>query len=56
MAVFKLIPKAQVTDAPPSNPSNFQPFALTFYIGKTSLMKPRLDEHMIGNGLLDTCV
>ena len=56
-AVFKLIPKAQATDDP-TNLKNFQPIALTSCIGKifSSLIKHRLDEHMIGNGLLDTCV
>ena len=56
-AVFKLIPKAQATDDP-SNPKNFRPIALTSCIGKifSLLIKHRLDEHMIGNGLLDTSV
>ena len=56
-AVIKLIPKAQAAEDP-TNPKHFRPIALTSCIGKifTTLIKHRLDKHMIGNGLLDTRV
>ena len=56
-AVIKLIPKSQATEDP-TNPKNFRPIALTSCISKifTTIIKHRLDEHMFGNGLLDTRV
>ena len=56
-AVIKLIPKTQASEDP-TNPKHFRSIALTSCIGKifTTLIKHRLDEHMIGNGLLDISV